>query len=166
LALAAAVLDVELHQGNDVLAVVEKKNVNRIARAVDKALKLSNVEFDEMEQALGGLAMVLGEESRLAQLKRFLARPTSGGSRHLLDALEKVGVYEEKVSVLKKRMDELEGVDVAPPPLITGDDLEAAGLKPGPAFKKILDAVYDEQLEGRVKTKKEAMAFAMRQARR
>ena len=51
LALAAAVLDVELHQEADVLAVVEKKNVNRIAKAVDKALKLSNQEFDEMEQA-------------------------------------------------------------------------------------------------------------------
>ncbi|HEV8291478.1 MAG TPA: CCA tRNA nucleotidyltransferase, partial [Tepidisphaeraceae bacterium] len=88
LALASAVLDVELHQGGDVQAVVEKKNVNRMAKAVDKALKLSNVEFDEMEQALGGLAMVMGKEPRVAQLKRFLARGTSGASRHLIDALE------------------------------------------------------------------------------
>jgi hypothetical protein len=48
-------------------------------------------------------------------------------------------------------------VEVAPVPLISGDDLEAAGLKPGPLFKKILDFVYDEQLEGRMKTKEEAM---------
>jgi len=165
LALAAAVLDVELHQGVDVLAVLEKKNVNRIARAVDKALKLSNQEFDEMEQALGGVAMVLGDAPTVAQLKRFLARGTSGASRHLLDAMEKVGVYEGKIGALKKRMDELEGVEVAPTPLITGDDLESAGLKPGPLFKKILDAVYDAQLEGRVKAKKEALEFAMRKAR-
>jgi poly(A) polymerase len=165
LALGAAILDVELHQGNDALVVVEKKNANRIARAVDKALKLSNLEFEEMEQALGGLAMVLGDAPTLAQLKRFLARGTSGASRHLLDALEKVGVYEEKIGAIKKRIDELEGIDVAPPPLISGDDLESAGLKPGPLFKRILDAVYDEQLEGRVKTKQEALEFAMRQAR-
>ncbi len=160
-----AVLDVELHQENNLLAVVERKNVNRIARGVDKALKLSNVEFDEMQQALSGLAMVLEDEPRLAQLKRFLARPTSGASRHLLEALEVVRINGEKIGALKKRIDELNGMDVAPPPLISGDDLEAAGLKPGPMFKKILDAVYDEQLEGRVKTKREATEFAMRQAR-
>ena len=109
--------------------------------------------------------MVLGDAPRLAQLKRFLARATSGGSRHLMDALEKVGVYEEKIGAMKKRIDELGGVDVAPPPLISGDDLEAEGLKPGPVFKKVLDATYDEQLEGRVKSKEGAMEFAMRQAR-
>jgi hypothetical protein len=62
-------------------------------------------------------------------------------------------------------MEELSGIDVAPPPLISGDDLSEAGLQPGPTFKKILDAVYDEQLEGRVVTKDQAMGFAMRQAR-
>ena len=162
LALASAVLDVELHQENQVLAIVEKKNVNRIAKAVDKALKLSNVEFDEMEQSLAGLAMVLGDAPTLAQLKRFLARPTSGASRHLIDALERVGFYESNIGTLKKRIDELNGVDVAPPPLITGDDLTARGLNPGPKFKRILDEVYDVQLEDRVKTKQEAMELAMK----
>jgi hypothetical protein len=76
-----------------------------------------------------------------------------------MGAMEDVGVYGEKISALKKRIDELEGVDVAPLPLISGDDLERAGLKPGPAFKKILDAVYDEQLEGRVRSKEVAMKF-------
>ncbi len=160
-ALAAAVLDVELHQGNDVLEVVEKKNVNRIARAVDKALKLSNVEFDEMEQALSGFAMVLGDVPTVAQLKRFLARSTSGASRHLMEAMEAVEVHAEKIGAMKRRIDELEGTDVAPLPLITGDDLEGRGLKPGPMFKRILDDVYDAQLEDRVKTKDEAMKLAM-----
>jgi poly(A) polymerase len=164
LVLAAAVLDTELHQGNDVLTVLEKKNVNRIARAMDKALKLSNVEFDEIEQALGGLAMVLGEAPTVAQLKRFMARPNSGSSRHLLAALADVGVFQEKIAALKNRMDELEGIDVAPPPLITGDDLTASGLQPGPTFKRILDDVYDAQLEDRVSTKEEAMNLAMQTA--
>ena len=165
LALASAVMDVELHQGADVPVIVEKKNVNRLVKAVDKALKLSNVEFDEMEQAIAGLAMVLGDPPKLAQLKRFLARPTSGASRHLLEALRSVGVYEERIAALTKRIDELAGVDVAPPPLITGDDLEKAGLKPGPLFKRVLDAVYDEQLEGRLSGRVDAVEFAMRQAR-
>ena len=50
---------------------------------------------------------------------------------------------------------------VAPTPLITGDDLEAAGLKPGPLFKRVLESVYDAQLEGRVNSREEALAMAL-----
>ena len=40
--------------------------------------------------------------------------------------------------------------------------LTVAGLKPGPVFKRVLDAVYDAQLEDRVKTKDEALALALK----
>jgi tRNA nucleotidyltransferase/poly(A) polymerase len=49
-----------------------------------------------------------------------------------------------------------------PPPLITGDDLKQLGIKPGPQFKVILDAVRDGQLEERIKTRDEAVDFARR----
>ena len=49
-----------------------------------------------------------------------------------------------------------------PPPLITGEDLIALGLKPGPHFKEILDTVRDAQLDGDVHTKQEAMELARR----
>jgi poly(A) polymerase len=49
---------------------------------------------------------------------------------------------------------------IGPPPLLTGDDLVAQGLKPGPAFKRILDLVYDAQLEDRVRTLEEARELA------
>ena len=45
------------------------------------------------------------------------------------------------------RLDALHGLVVAPEPLVTGDDLKAVGMLPGPAFKRILDEVYDAQLE-------------------
>ena len=48
-----------------------------------------------------------------------------------------------------------------PVPLITGDDLTAAGLKPGKLFKRILHETYDAQLEDRVASKEEAMKLAM-----
>jgi poly(A) polymerase len=48
---------------------------------------------------------------------------------------------------------------VLPPPLAGGDDLKAMGLKPGPVFKKLLDALRDEQLEGRIKTREEAIEW-------
>ena len=51
---------------------------------------------------------------------------------------------------------------VRPEPLISGHDLIAMGLEPGPAFGGILEEVYDAQLEGRAATKEEALALAMR----
>ena len=48
-----------------------------------------------------------------------------------------------------------------PPPLATGDDLRAAGLRPGPAFKHILQGVRDAQLDGEISTKEEAIALAL-----
>jgi len=51
---------------------------------------------------------------------------------------------------------------VRPVPLVTGDDLIAVGYPPGPRFKEILSAVEDEQLEGRLQGREEAMEFVAR----
>ena len=42
---------------------------------------------------------------------------------------------------------------------MTGADLIAAGYTPGPRFSRILTAVEDAQLEGRIRTAEEAMAM-------
>ena len=49
---------------------------------------------------------------------------------------------------------------LSPAPLITGDDLVDMGMKPGPRFKSLLDAIYDAQLEGRIATAEEAESMA------
>jgi poly(A) polymerase len=46
-----------------------------------------------------------------------------------------------------------------PPPLITGDDLKRLGLPPGPAYRELLDAVRDAQLDHRLATPADALAF-------
>ena len=46
-----------------------------------------------------------------------------------------------------------------PPPLITGKDLIARSLKPGPRFKEILEEIQTEQLENRLTTREEALAY-------
>jgi poly(A) polymerase len=48
---------------------------------------------------------------------------------------------------------------VRPRPLITGRELIAAGYKPGAAFKVMLRAVEDAQLEGTISTAAEALAL-------
>jgi poly(A) polymerase len=52
--------------------------------------------------------------------------------------------------------------DIAPKPLITGEDLIALGFVPGPRFKEILTRVEDEQLEGRLVGHAEAIDFVKR----
>ncbi|HLK07956.1 MAG TPA: CCA tRNA nucleotidyltransferase, partial [Candidatus Angelobacter sp.] len=54
---------------------------------------------------------------------------------------------------------------IRPQPLITGADLIAAGYKPGPAFKELLTAVEDAQLDGKISTKEEAMELVRERAR-
>jgi poly(A) polymerase len=49
-----------------------------------------------------------------------------------------------------------------PAPLITGDDLIALGHSPGPRFKEVLAAVEDEQLEGRLADRQQALEFVRR----
>ena len=46
-----------------------------------------------------------------------------------------------------------------PKRLVSGDDLIALGLEPGPLFKTILDEIMDAQLEGKINTRNEALEF-------
>ena len=52
---------------------------------------------------------------------------------------------------------------IRPTPLISGDDLIAAGYPPGPRFKEILSLVEDAQLEGRLQSKDNAMEYVRRE---
>jgi poly(A) polymerase len=49
-----------------------------------------------------------------------------------------------------------------PPRLLSGDDLCALGLKPGPEFRRLLQAVEEAQWEGQVATRDEALALVQR----
>ncbi len=48
-------------------------------------------------------------------------------------------------------------------PLLTGHDLRALGLKPGPRFGELLRALRMAQIEGRVRTRDEALAWLQEQ---
>ena len=58
------------------------------------------------------------------------------------------------------RARELEVAEHAPAPLLLGRHLIEMGLEPSPLFGRILNAVYEMQLDGRVKTLEEAQAAA------
>jgi poly(A) polymerase len=148
-----------------ILSLLTPEEIRRSVPACRKALKISNDESDAMADALDVLPLLRDDSPSVALMKRFLARPHSGDARRLLDAMVKAEPTLTRIIWLRERFAELEKTDVAPPPLVTGDDLTAAGLVPGPLFKRVLDAVYDAQLEGRVRSKEEALEFALRMAR-
>ncbi|MCS6846367.1 MAG: HD domain-containing protein, partial [Anaerolineae bacterium] len=54
---------------------------------------------------------------------------------------------------------------IAPPPLLTGRDVIALGVKPGPRVGEILEAVREAQMIGEITTRDEALALAHRLAR-
>jgi tRNA nucleotidyltransferase (CCA-adding enzyme) len=51
-------------------------------------------------------------------------------------------------------------------PVLSGSDLKAMGIKPGPEFKRILVRLLDARLNGEVKTESEERALATRLAKR
>jgi len=55
------------------------------------------------------------------------------------------------------RVSELQIENKAPSPILLGRHLIELGLKPSPDFKRILDAVYEMQLDGRISSLKEAI---------
>ena len=144
----------------------QKLTTRGTVKAARAALRISNDESDEMEGTLYGVEHLLASESHsVAALKRFLARPTARSSRVLARAIAECGLFVERVRSLEQRLDELEKTEVAPAPLVNGDDLVARGLSPGRAFKRALDFVYDEQLEGRVTTREQALELGERKVR-
>jgi len=162
LSLAAATLCIRMQgESPDVLPLLAKAEVSRSVRAMRQALRISNEESDEMGEILASIEPLLqSTPPALAGKKRFLARPTARLSRLLMDAMARVGLYKARIEQLRPDLEELSKREVAPVPFVTGDDLTAAGFQPGPAYKRILDAIYDAQLEGRVSSKEEAMKLA------
>ena len=64
---------------------------------------------------------------------------------------------------IRQKRAEIPPEKMRPAPLVTGNDLIAAGHVPGPRFKEILSAVEDAQLEGRLLSRDAALEFVRRE---
>src|SRR5256714_3153621 len=97
---------------------------------------------------------------RVAKLKRFMARPTFEDELelHRVDCASSHAMMDNYEFLLKKK-EEFANEPIIPPPLVRGDDLIAMGMKPGPKFGEILEAVETRQLEGALKNREEALAW-------
>jgi putative nucleotidyltransferase with HDIG domain len=99
---------------------------------------------------------------RESKLKRFLAMEhfEEHMELHRLDCLASHGNLEN-YEFVRRKLEETPPEALRPKRLITGHDLIRAGYRPGPAFSVILREVEDAQLEGRVQTPEEALAFVL-----
>jgi poly(A) polymerase len=165
LALAGAIVCYRLQIDNnlaDIRTLFFPPTVNVAVRVMRQALKISNEESEQIRGTLAGIDPLLHDDfPRVATLKRFLAEPTASLSRHLMQALAAQGHQIDRIAALERDLQQLEKTEFAPTPLITGDDLTAQGLQPGPLFKRILTEVYDAQLESRISTRDQAIILAM-----
>ena len=88
-----------------------------------------------------------------------LVRARASALKSLADAGEEVDARIKDADAAAAFLRDTPPADLAPPPLLTGRDLIAAGLRPGPDFKRRLYAAYDAQLDGRVTTTEEALGL-------
>ncbi len=137
----------------------------KIAEETCRRLRFSN---DETQQilALVDNHMRFADAMKMNQstLKKFLRLRCFDEhlALHRADCLASHGnlrTYE----FIRQKQAEIPPENMRPRPLVTGDDLIAAGHAPGPKFREILNAVEDAQLEGRLPSRDAALEFVHRE---
>jgi len=132
-----------------------------IARAVCHRLKLSNQETEKVCWLVRSHMRFRDvRKMRDSTLKRLLAEPWIDELGQVIraDILGSHGDLTDYNWALKRK-EELEASGEVIKPMLSGDDLIAMGLKPGPKFRELLEALVDAQLEGRVRSRDEAIDF-------
>ncbi|MBI2963716.1 MAG: CCA tRNA nucleotidyltransferase, partial [Deltaproteobacteria bacterium] len=132
-----------------------------MAREICRRLRRPNAVAERVAWLVKNHLRVLdAPQMRLATLKRFLREEGIAELLELcrIDASASNGnlqFYE----FCRARLAAFSAADIQAPPLVSGDDLIALGHRPGPAFRTILEAVEDAQLEGALVTREQALEF-------
>jgi poly(A) polymerase len=137
----------------------------KMAEAICRRLRFSNEETKQIS-ALVENHMRFADVERMnpSTFKKFIRLP------HFEQHLELHRIDCESshrnlrlYNFTRETMTALPPEEVRPTPLVTGEDLIAAGYSPGPQFKEILGAVEDAQLNGRLHSKEDAMQLVRRE---
>ena len=133
-----------------------------ITRAIMTRLRFSNEDMQQVEALVANhMKFSHVHQMKDSTLKRmFRLRDFQEHLElHRLDC-ESSHRMLENYEYAKAKLEEFGNEQIAPPRLLTGRDLIAAGYEPGPEFGRILTAVEDAQLDGRVRTREEALEMA------
>jgi poly(A) polymerase len=137
----------------------------KMAEAICRRLRFSNEDTRQIV-ALVENHMRFGDAERMnpSTFKKFIRLPRF--EQHLeLHRLDCESSHRNLrlYNFTREKMNSLPPEEVRPTPLVTGEDLIAAGYSPGPLFKEILAAIEDAQLDGKLQSKQDAMHLVRRQ---
>jgi poly(A) polymerase len=135
----------------------------RMAEAICRRLRFSSEDTEQI-LALVENHMKFGavEEMRTSTLKKFVRLPhfEEHLALHRLDCLSSHR-HLDSYEFVRRFLEVTPPEQVRPERLLTGDDLQAMGFRPGPLFAQILRALEDGQLEGQISTREEAEAYVL-----
>jgi poly(A) polymerase len=136
-----------------------------VTEQIMERLRFSRAEIDDTAEMVRQ-HMVFKDVTnmRVAKLKRFMARPTFADELEL-HRVDCAGSHQmlDNYDFLLEKGTEFANEPIIPPPLLRGDDLIALGLRPGPRFGEILEAVETRQLEGGLRDREEALAWVKKE---
>lgn len=136
----------------------------RMAEEICRRLRFSN---EETEQILALVANHMRfkdvESMRISTLKKFVRQPHFDEhlALHRLDSLSS-NRHLEAYEFVQRFIAETPPEQVRPERLLTGDDLQGMGFRPGPLFSEILGALEEVQLEGEIKSREEAEEYVQK----
>jgi poly(A) polymerase len=134
----------------------------QVAEAVLRRLRFPNDTLEAVVACVENhMVFRHATEMRKAKLKRLLSRPTFAEELelHRLDCLASHSDLTNH-EFLRTAQVEMPPAVVAPAPLLTGHDLLALGMKPGPSLGALLREARELQLEEKLRSREEALAWA------
>ncbi len=145
-----------------------------MAQDIMRRLRFPNAETEAVVRIVRRHMNFLNvERMRTATLRRFLAAPEIEEELavHRADSLASEGIPAERrlatYNFCREKLEEFRArqEDPLPPPLVDGHDVMKAGIPAGPAVGEALAAVQEEQLEGRLASREEALEWLRLYAR-
>ncbi len=133
----------------------------KMSQEVLRRLRASNHMTETVSSIVGNHMNFMNvRKMRLSTLKKFLARETISEELqlHRVDCLASHGDLSN-YHFVKAKLTEFKREQIKPPPFLSGRDLIGLGLEPGPIFGRILERVYDLQLEERIENRQQAVEF-------
>ena len=130
-----------------------------MAMEICRRLRFSNEDTDQIASLVANhLRFKDVPQMKPSTLKRFvrLNRFDEHLELHRLDCISSHGNLEN-YNLVREFLANTPPEQVRPPRLLTGNHLKDLGFCPGPAFKEILNAVEDAQLNGKIRTHDEAV---------
>ena len=131
----------------------------KIARDILGRLRISNADIEQVIALIANhMRFQHVTQMRESTRKRFLRLPHFDEhlELHRLDCSSSHGNLDN-YDFMKAKFEESPPQQLRPERLLSGNDLIAAGYKPGPKFAEMLETVEDAQLESRIGTKEEAL---------